>query len=43
METRPFLVNGDWRTGDDTFDVTSPYDDSVVAYGSCGLRLWDGR
>jgi len=31
METRPFLVNGEWRTGDDTFDVTSPYDDSVVA------------
>jgi aldehyde dehydrogenase (NAD+) len=31
METRPFLVNGEWRTGDGTFDVTSPYDDSVVA------------
>ena len=31
METRPFLVNGDWRTGEDTFEVRSPYDDSVVA------------
>ena len=31
METRPFLVNGEWRTGDGTFEVTSPYDDSVVA------------
>src|SRR6476619_882389 len=31
MTVRPFLVNGEWRTGDDTFDVTSPYDDSVVA------------
>ena len=36
MSTRPFLVNGDWRTGADTFEVTSPYDGSVVgrvAYG----------
>ncbi len=31
METRPFLVNGEWRTGEGTFEVTSPYDDSVVA------------
>ncbi len=30
-ETRPFLVAGDWRSGDETFDVTSPYDGSVVA------------
>jgi acyl-CoA reductase-like NAD-dependent aldehyde dehydrogenase len=29
-EVRPFLVNGEWRTGDDTFEVKSPYDDSVV-------------
>ena len=31
METKPFLVNGDWRTGDGTFEVKSPFDDSVVA------------
>jgi len=31
MDTRPFLVNGDWRTGEGTFEVHSPYDDSVVA------------
>jgi acyl-CoA reductase-like NAD-dependent aldehyde dehydrogenase len=31
MAVRPYLVNGDWRTGDGTFEVTSPYDDSVVA------------
>jgi aldehyde dehydrogenase (NAD+) len=31
METRPFLVNGDWRTGEGAFEVRSPYDDSVVA------------
>jgi aldehyde dehydrogenase (NAD+) len=31
MSTRPFLVNGDWRTGEGTFEVRSPYDDSVVA------------
>jgi aldehyde dehydrogenase (NAD+) len=31
METRPFLVNGDWRTGEGTFEVKSPFDDSVVA------------
>ena len=31
METRPFLVNGEWRTGEGTFEVKSPYDDSVVA------------
>jgi aldehyde dehydrogenase (NAD+) len=30
-ETRPFLVNGEWRTGGGTFEVHSPYDDSVVA------------
>jgi acyl-CoA reductase-like NAD-dependent aldehyde dehydrogenase len=30
MSTRPFLVNGDWRTGEGTFEVKSPYDDSVV-------------
>ncbi len=29
--TRPFLVNGEWRTGEGTFEVRSPYDDSVVA------------
>jgi acyl-CoA reductase-like NAD-dependent aldehyde dehydrogenase len=31
METRPFLVNGQWRTGEGTLEVRSPYDDSVVA------------
>jgi acyl-CoA reductase-like NAD-dependent aldehyde dehydrogenase len=31
MDTRPFLVNGEWRTGEGTFEVRSPYDDSVVA------------
>jgi aldehyde dehydrogenase (NAD+) len=30
-ETRPFLVNGEWRTGEGTFEVHSPYDDGVVA------------
>ena len=31
MSTRPFLVNGDWRTGEGTFEVKSPFDDSLVA------------
>jgi len=31
MSTRPFLVNGEWRTGEGTFEVRSPFDDSVVA------------
>jgi acyl-CoA reductase-like NAD-dependent aldehyde dehydrogenase len=31
MATRPFLVAGEWRTGAGTFDVKSPFDDSVVA------------
>ena len=31
MSTRPFLVNGEWRTGEGTFAVRSPFDDSVVA------------
>jgi len=31
MAVRPYLVNGDWRTGGDSFEVRSPYDDSVVA------------
>ena len=30
-EIRPFLVNGEWRTGEGTFEVHSPYDGSVVA------------
>ncbi|HWC31811.1 MAG TPA: aldehyde dehydrogenase family protein, partial [Actinomycetota bacterium] len=30
-DTRPFLVAGEWRTGAETFDVTSPFDGSVVA------------
>src|SRR3990172_4321870 len=31
MTVRPFLVNGEWRTGEGSFEVHSPYDDSVVA------------
>ena len=31
MSVRPFLVNGEWRTGKGTFEVHSPYDDAVVA------------
>ncbi len=31
MTVRPFLVNGEWRTGEGTLEVTNPYDDSVVA------------
>ena len=30
-EIRPYLVNGQWRTGQGTFSVKNPYDDSVVA------------
>ena len=29
--TRPYYVAGEWRTGDQTFDVKSPYDGSLVA------------
>lgn len=31
MTTRPFLVNGEWREGEGTLDVKSPFDDSIVA------------
>jgi acyl-CoA reductase-like NAD-dependent aldehyde dehydrogenase len=31
MAVRPFYVNGEWRTGEGTFEVHSPFDDSVVA------------
>ena len=31
MTTKPFYVAGEWRTGEGTLDVHSPYDDSVVA------------
>jgi acyl-CoA reductase-like NAD-dependent aldehyde dehydrogenase len=31
MTVRPYLVNGEWRTGEDSFEVRSPYDDAVVA------------
>ena len=30
-DVRPFLVNGEWRTGEGTLEVKSPFDDSVVA------------
>jgi acyl-CoA reductase-like NAD-dependent aldehyde dehydrogenase len=31
MQTRTFLVNGEWRPGKGTFQVKSPYDGTVVA------------
>src|SRR3990172_4388132 len=31
MTARPFLVNGQWRTGEGSFEVHSPYDGSIVA------------
>jgi acyl-CoA reductase-like NAD-dependent aldehyde dehydrogenase len=31
MTTKPFFVNGEWRTGEGTFEVMSPFDQSVVA------------
>jgi aldehyde dehydrogenase (NAD+) len=31
MTVRPYLVNGEWRTGEGTFEVKNPFDDSVVA------------
>jgi acyl-CoA reductase-like NAD-dependent aldehyde dehydrogenase len=31
MTTTPYLVAGDRRTGEETFEVTSPYDGSLVA------------
>src|SRR5437870_3399188 len=31
MDARPYLVNGEWRTGEGTLEVKSPFDDSVVA------------
>ena len=31
MTIKPFYVAGEWRTGEGTLDVHSPYDDSVVA------------
>ncbi|MGH2693508.1 MAG: aldehyde dehydrogenase family protein [Actinomycetota bacterium] len=30
-DTRRYLVAGEWRKGDDAFEVTSPFDGSVVA------------
>jgi acyl-CoA reductase-like NAD-dependent aldehyde dehydrogenase len=30
-ETKPYLIAGEWRSNATTFDVKSPYDDSVVA------------
>src|SRR5206468_9755320 len=34
MTVRPYLVNGEWRTGEGTFEVKSPFDDSVGAEGA---------
>ena len=31
MAVIPFYVNGEWRTGEGTLEVKSPYDESVVA------------
>jgi acyl-CoA reductase-like NAD-dependent aldehyde dehydrogenase len=31
MTVRPYLVNGDWRAGESSFEVKSPFDESVVA------------
>jgi acyl-CoA reductase-like NAD-dependent aldehyde dehydrogenase len=31
MAVRPYLVNGEWRTGEETFEVHSPFDGAVVA------------
>jgi aldehyde dehydrogenase (NAD+) len=31
MRTRPYLIAGDWRTGEGSFDVASPFDGNVVA------------
>ncbi|MGH2725183.1 MAG: aldehyde dehydrogenase family protein [Actinomycetota bacterium] len=31
MTTKPYLVAGRWRTGDEAFEVRSPYDGGVVA------------
>jgi acyl-CoA reductase-like NAD-dependent aldehyde dehydrogenase len=31
MATKPFYVAGDWRTGEGTLEVKSPYDGSLVA------------
>jgi len=31
MTVRPYLVNGQWRTGEGTLEVKNPYDNAVVA------------
>lgn len=31
MAIKPFLVNGEWRTGDGVLEVRNPYDQSLVA------------
>lgn len=31
MTVRPYLVNGEWRTGEGTLEVRNPFDDSLVA------------
>ena len=31
MQTKPFYVAGDWRTGQETLEVKSPFDGRVVA------------
>jgi acyl-CoA reductase-like NAD-dependent aldehyde dehydrogenase len=30
MSAKPYLVNGEWRTGEESFEVKSPWDGSVV-------------
>ena len=41
MTVRPYLVNGEWRTGDGTFEVKNPYDESLVA--EIAIPTADGR
>ena len=35
MTVRPFLVNGEWRTGEGSFEVRSPYDDASSPRSAC--------
>ena len=49
MTARPFYVGGDWRTGEGTLDVKSPWDGSVVATlgvptdADVEIRVWSGE
>ena len=39
MTVRPYLVNGEWRAGEGTMEVRSPFDDSIVALYARGLTV----